>query len=198
MSAPVPSPPRSAPPSGRRAQTRARLIEAADILFRAKGVGAVSLQQIAAHAGVTTGAIYGNFADKDDLVLAVATEKSLKLNPRMEPGLPLEEQLRRLGEAVVAALPAFQPYVEVSLDLRLHALSRESLRQRMAAISAANCARFATRLTDELKQTDLPMPAAQFAVVLDALLTGLMIQRALAPELVTDEVIIAALEALAG
>ena len=156
------------------------------------------MQQIAAQAGVTTGAIYGNFADKDDLLLAVAAEKSLRLNPKMEPGLPLKLQLRRLGEAVVAALPGFQTYIGVSLDLRVHALSRESLRQRMAAVSAAGCARIAARLTDDLKQPDLPLPAAQFAVVLDALLTGLLIQRALAPELVTDELIIAALETLAG
>ncbi len=56
----------------RRAETRRRLIEAATELFEARGVEAVSLEEVAARAGLVKGTVYYNFAGKDDLVLAAA------------------------------------------------------------------------------------------------------------------------------
>ena len=55
----------------RREQTRDDLIAAADRLFVEGGFHATSLDQIAAAAGYTKGAVYSNFASKEDLFLAV-------------------------------------------------------------------------------------------------------------------------------
>lgn len=56
----------------RSAQTRVRLIEAASKLFAKKGYEAASLGDVATEAGFTKGAVYANFAGKEDLLLAVA------------------------------------------------------------------------------------------------------------------------------
>ena len=55
----------------RREQTRDDLIAAADRLFVEGGFHATSLDQIAAAAGYTKGAVYSNFASKEDLFFAV-------------------------------------------------------------------------------------------------------------------------------
>src|SRR4029079_11737574 len=55
----------------RREQTRDDLIAAADRLFVEGGFHATSLDQIAAAAGFTKGAVYSNFASKEDLFFAV-------------------------------------------------------------------------------------------------------------------------------
>src|SRR5690349_3254417 len=60
---------------GKRAQTREKLLDVAAALFEARGISAVSLDEVAAQAGLTKGAIYGNFASKDELVFAVANER---------------------------------------------------------------------------------------------------------------------------
>jgi AcrR family transcriptional regulator len=54
-----------------QAQTREALLAAALQLFDDKGFAATSITDIADQAGYTTGAVYSNFANKDDLFLAV-------------------------------------------------------------------------------------------------------------------------------
>ncbi len=54
-----------------REQTRERLFEAAAEVFERRGIGAASIETIAAAAGFTRGAFYSNFAGKDDLIIAM-------------------------------------------------------------------------------------------------------------------------------
>ena len=58
-------------PSARRTQTRDRLITAAVSVFADRGIIGASVVEISERAGFTRGAFYSNFADKDDLVLAM-------------------------------------------------------------------------------------------------------------------------------
>jgi AcrR family transcriptional regulator len=57
--------------TARRAQTRDRLMAAAARVFAERGVIGASVEEICEAAGFTRGAFYSNFADKDDLVLAL-------------------------------------------------------------------------------------------------------------------------------
>ncbi|MFI1911529.1 TetR/AcrR family transcriptional regulator [Nocardia sp. NPDC020380] len=54
-----------------QAQTRARLIESAATLYLRDGYAATSNNQVAEAAGYSRGAVYSNFASKEDLALAV-------------------------------------------------------------------------------------------------------------------------------
>ncbi|TCG05095.1 hypothetical protein BZM27_36245 [Paraburkholderia steynii] len=51
--------------------TREEILDAAEVLFARDGVSAVPLTSIARHAGLTTGAVYWHFADKDELLVAL-------------------------------------------------------------------------------------------------------------------------------
>lgn len=49
-------------------ETRAKLLDAAERLFAENGVTHTSMAQVAEHAGVTRGAIYHHFSNKQDLI----------------------------------------------------------------------------------------------------------------------------------
>jgi len=55
--------------------TRERLVDAAGARIARDGYDAVSLRDVAADAGMTTGAIYGHFRNKADLLAAVVAER---------------------------------------------------------------------------------------------------------------------------
>ncbi|HZU62212.1 MAG TPA: helix-turn-helix domain-containing protein, partial [Novosphingobium sp.] len=57
-----------------QAQTRARLIEAAQQLFMRDGFAATSIDAIAEAAGYSKGAVYSNFGSKEDVFLAALHE----------------------------------------------------------------------------------------------------------------------------
>ena len=59
----------------KRAASVERLLDAAEDLFVRDGVANVSLDRVATAAGLTRGAIYWNFADKEDLALAVIARR---------------------------------------------------------------------------------------------------------------------------
>ena len=56
----------------RQEQTRDRLLDAATKVFARRGYHEASVEEIAAEAGFTTGAVYSNFAGKEELFLALA------------------------------------------------------------------------------------------------------------------------------
>jgi AcrR family transcriptional regulator len=58
-------------PERRRQQTRDHLLEAAARVFGERGYHGASLDDIAAAAGFTKGAVYSNFKSKEDLFLAL-------------------------------------------------------------------------------------------------------------------------------
>jgi AcrR family transcriptional regulator len=61
-----------------REQTRDRLFKAAAQVFEQRGIGAASIEAIAAAAGFTRGAFYSNFAGKDALIIAMLEDHSVR------------------------------------------------------------------------------------------------------------------------
>ncbi len=57
-----------------RDATRERLFEAAARVFNERGIGAASIEAIAVAAGFTRGAVYSNFASKDELIIAMLAD----------------------------------------------------------------------------------------------------------------------------
>ena len=72
-------------------QTRNRILDAAEQVFYDKGVSRTSLADIAAHAGVTRGAIYWHFENKGDLFTAMFDRVLLPLDEFGAPPANAEE-----------------------------------------------------------------------------------------------------------
>ncbi len=64
--------------------TRERLLDAAEVMFRERGVTRTSLADVAAAAGVTRGAVYWHFEDKADLFRAMCERATLPMDAMFE------------------------------------------------------------------------------------------------------------------
>jgi TetR/AcrR family acrAB operon transcriptional repressor len=86
--------------------TREQLLDAAEQVFRERGVARTSLTEIAAAAGVTRGAVYWHFRDKADLFTAMCERATLPLDALVaEAGVAnSDDPLRVLRDLSVAAL----------------------------------------------------------------------------------------------
>jgi AcrR family transcriptional regulator len=173
------------------------LIEAAAQLIGEKGFDRTSLEEVAAKAGMTRGAIYGNFEDREDLFLAVVESRWKPIVPHLKPGATLKEQMRILGKAVVAALPARRSAAIGAVSFHLYVLTHPEMRTRLVQENARIYRRAAKELLGYVKSSELPMPAEKFVRVIHALTDGLFFTHFLNPELITGDVILAAFEALA-
>ena len=195
MSAAVDSSP---PASRKRAETIARLVEAANAVIAEKGFQRASLDEIAARAGLTKGAIYSNFGSKEDLFLAVAATHTAGFKLQLAPGVTLKENFRRLLDSYVAAFPETRAHAAFNAEFILYALTHDAMRQRWGDGFAQTVAGAAPKEVEAyLKRSGRP-PAKTFRVILHAMSTGLALQHALTPELVTEDVVRAAFKLLAG
>src|SRR5581483_12013626 len=96
---------RGQPKGDKRDRTRAKLLEAARALIREKGHEQTTLEEIAGRAGMTTGAIYGNFKNRDDLFIVLGQTYWAPIVPSAKPGASLAEILQSMAEATIAAMP---------------------------------------------------------------------------------------------
>src|ERR1051326_5472 len=96
-----PASPRSRPKGDKRERTRAKLLEAARSLIREKGHEHTTLEDIAERAGMTTGAIYGNFKNRDDLFIALGQTYWPPIKPRVKPGASFANVMQAMAEATI-------------------------------------------------------------------------------------------------
>lgn len=101
------------------ARNRLRVLEAAERLFGERGVAGVTMDDVAAAAGVGKGTLYRRFTDKGGLAVALLDQRERELQasmlagpPPLGPGAPPVERL----EAFVAA---YLVLVDRQLDLVL-------------------------------------------------------------------------------
>ena len=185
-------------PAGKRERTRAQLIEAAAAIIGEKGFHATTLDEVAARVGMSRGAIYGNFKNREDLFMEVVKQRWEPIVPELKPGATFREQMRAIGQAVVAAAPMREARAVGALSFQLYALTHPQMRKRIAKENAAIYQNLARELARLIPAQDLPMPAERFVRVLHAMTDGLLLMRAMTPELITDEVILSAFEMVAS
>lgn len=189
---------RRRPKGDKRARTRAALLEAARELIVERGFERTTLQAVAERAGMTSGAIYGNFLNRDDLFIALGQTYWAPVKPKIRPDSSFPEKMRALAEAYVAAIPDRQAAAFGRLTGLAHATVNDALRAEVGAITAASFATGAAWLRSVADEGGLPMPAETLVLLVHAVTEGLLFQRFVTPELVPDEAFYAAFAALAG
>lgn len=192
-----PDNPRRRPKGDKRERTRAALLDAALAVSREQGFD-FSLQDIAARAGMTTGAIYGNFRNRDDLLMALAERQWGTIRPVFAPGSSFAAKMAAVAEAVIASIPDREPAAVGALTFRAYALTHEEIRRRFRDSMAQGFETGAAWLATQLEEGEAPLPLNQLVRVINALIEGVLFQRFLTPDLMPDETIRAAFAALAG
>ena len=118
--------------------TREQLLDAAERVFRQRGVALSSLAEVAEAAGVTRGAVYWHFRDKADLCAAMCERAMLPLETMLShAGAALHDDpmgtLRELALAVLLRLardPRSQAVFEVMLYESEHACEMAPITER--------------------------------------------------------------------
>lgn len=177
----------------RQEQTRELLVEAAGRVFARRGYHRATVEEIAAEAGFTTGALYSNFETKETLFLAIADRQVESRVGEIaavahasvgdEPGAEAAAQLKSFLEADPDWPLLF--YEFWSLSVRNPEMGNELAKRRDAIRDA---------LADTLERVathhgfKLRFAAPTLATAIAACLNGLAFERAADPEALPDEV----------
>jgi AcrR family transcriptional regulator len=185
--------------SAKRAATRQRLVEAAAEAIGEKGFHAVTLDQIAARAGLTKGAVYDNFPSKEALFLAVVNaRRNFMPMPELPKSAPLQDRIRAYAAAIVADGEARKGQAPIRAEFLLYSLSRPELLEGVAEWTRRGFAWEEQRLLAVFDRKELPMAPDRFILLMEAMLPGLNFIKAQTPEIVTDEAVLDILRGLLG
>ena len=197
MTESTPSSRKGAPKGDKRARTRAALIAAAAEVIGERGYERTSLEAVAARAGMSRGAIYGNFRDKEELLLAFAETRWRPLRPTLRRGANLRAQLGIIGAAVAEVADQRRTEAAGVFSFLTYVATHEALRQSLVAANAEVYAAMASALAELVAPEQPRIPADQLVRILHGMSDGFVIARILQPEVFTTELIVAAFEALA-
>jgi AcrR family transcriptional regulator len=182
--------------SARKAQTRARLLEAAARVYARQGFNGATLDEVAAEAGFTKGAVYGHFGSKENLLLALMEEHlarqvleqiALFDRDRVTWERPLAGSARWMQELQEDPAP-FRLFIE----LWSYAQRDERLRARLAQGLQGlrvTFARFAMASATDAGLEPPQQATEQFANVMLALGLGLPILKLIDPESVPSSLL---------
>ena len=188
--------PRGRPKGDKRDRTRAALLAAARELVREKGYERTTLEKVAHRAGMTTGAIYGNFRNRDELFIALGLTYWAPVAPKVRPGATFAEAMHALAKATLAAVDERAPAAIGRLTGLAYTLKKKELRSRVVEVTRASY-EFGAEWLATFDPADLPIPPETLVRVIHALIEGLVMQRILTPELCPEDVFYGAFAALA-
>ncbi len=193
----------------RRQQTREVLLAAAADVFAERGFHGASLDQVAAAAGFTKGAVYSNFKNKDDLFLALIEAAYSREMAALRETLEGSEvpAVERLGDFVSIVRNELdrgpQDWNALYLEFSLYAMRNPAARARLNELEAddiRNVAEIIERGRQEgsaglaapsgvLDPIEPSESALQEARLITALFRGLGLMRSLNPDAVGADVL---------
>lgn len=195
MSEPASGPsPRIHPPrQARSRETLTRLLDATEAVLREGGLEAATVPAIAKRAGLSVGAVYRRFPDKDALLRAVHERTFVRVRElnesRMDPGIfagaTLEQWVGGMIRGIVYVYRQDRRLMQAMLEYS-ETHSDAGFRARAAETNQAALASFAELVKSKAAEVRHPRPetAARFALVtLGLLMRGLILADHTAPGL---------------
>jgi AcrR family transcriptional regulator len=126
----------------RREARRTQILEAARACLQEHGLEAVSMEMIIARSGLSTGAVYGYFKGKDEIINAAVTEGTAELGRYLVPVLsaaeppPLPELIGQVLD-VITEFGQRQPGLDL-LVVAVHGWSHSQSDPDLKAVAGAN------------------------------------------------------------
>ena len=170
----------------RRQQTRARLLDAAGQVFARRGFHAATVDEVAEAAGYTKGAVYSNFANKDELFLALLDQRLAAQLQQVEALYAIEsseELLAAMRGRTEQEFAAARDFGVLSLEFSLYAMRNPAAQAELATRYRQLRGRLAELITKRYAhhQTAPPMPPEHLAALVLATDTGLFLQYSAEP-----------------
>jgi AcrR family transcriptional regulator len=186
----------------RREQTREQLLEAAGRVFARRGFHGASVDEVAEEAGYTTGALYSNFAGKEDLFLSLlerfAARQLEEVVDAAAEGSTVGARARHGAASWMAFLEREPEMVPLFMEFWGYAVRTPELRPRFAEQRARVREIVAGLIEQGGRDLDLrfTVAPAQLAIAVEALADGLALQKLSDPDSVPDELFGTVLAAL--
>ena len=178
----------------RQERTREQLVAAASRVFARRGYHQATVEEIAAEAGFSTGAVYSNFSGKEQLFLALADRQ---VSERVAEIEAVADAAEREDDAGAEAAAQFRTFLERDPDWPLLFYEFWSLSVRNPDLQGELAKRrdaIRDALADTLERVaaqhgfELRFPPQTLATAIAASLNGLAFERAADPEALPDEV----------
>jgi AcrR family transcriptional regulator len=121
-------------PQVRTAETQKKILDAAQSIFSEQGFEKTQLEEVAARAGFTRGAIYAHYASKEDLFLALMEQRVLTKFTLVREALEVEPAISRrldMFKRWVSAQMHDQSWGTLMLEFKLYALRRPESREKL-------------------------------------------------------------------
>jgi AcrR family transcriptional regulator len=196
-----PSPPakpaRRAKPSRdeKKARTRRRLLDAAAEVFAHRGFAATSLDEVAEVAGFSKGAVYSNFAGKEDLFLSVLDEhvsrQMLDIRGDIDVTRTAGEQVMEAGERFMDLFQRERAWYLLSFEFLVYAARNPEFQVEFAARQRAQREAVIAILEENAAAMEIPMslPPERMAVALEALANGIAFAKLTDEQGVPDDLV---------
>lgn len=180
----------------RRQQTREYLLRAAAQVFAERGFHEATLDEVAAAAGYTKGAVYSNFKNKEDLFLALLEDAYARDMAAIKKTLEASDvpPEARLGD-FVQMMRGEMEYVPnlgaLYLEFHLYALRNPTARERMNELERADVRAIADILESERTQREIEIdePVERTARIIVALFRGISMMRTSDPEMAGEDLL---------
>ena len=121
-------------PQLRTAETVAKILDAAQEIFSEQGFEKTQLEEVAARAGYSRGAIYAHYTSKEDVFLALMEQRVLTKYTAMRQALEIEPIVsKRLAifKQWLGAQVSDQSWGTLMLEFKLYALRRPESRDKL-------------------------------------------------------------------
>jgi AcrR family transcriptional regulator len=184
--------PRRRTQAERRAETRASVLAAARSVFGRRGLRGASLEEIAEEAGVSRGAVYYNFDDKEHLFLTLLRERCAVRAERLRHARAASDdpgtEIRRIATRFIEDAEEDAEWTRLFAEFSALVAERPELRAEAAHELAACRDAIAEILERRLRDLGITseVPTDQLAAVTGALANGLALERLVEPTLPRD------------
>jgi AcrR family transcriptional regulator len=190
-------------PQVRTAETQKKILDAAQAIFSEQGFEKTQLEEVAAHAGYTRGAIYAHYASKEDLFLALMEQRVLTKFTLVREALEVEPvTARRLDmfKRWVSAQMNDQSWGTLMLEFKLYALRRPESREKLLRLydqmaNSSNADFIKILFGDDLSKTTRKGVERRLAVM-GAVMSAVVLESHFRPALLPKAQIHAVLEEL--
>jgi AcrR family transcriptional regulator len=182
----------------KREANRERILRAARAVFGARGYYGATIEEIAAEAGLSNGAIYYNFDSKGDLFLELLNERMEERVRHMHRTLAGEEKaggrdvgLDQEARDATRSLKESREWRLLLFEFVAHAVRTPSLRAKLRTHKRRHRAALAEVLEQRLAERGAasPLPSEQLALAAMALANGLAFEELSDPGAVPDELL---------
>jgi AcrR family transcriptional regulator len=192
-------------PERRRAMTRQHLLDAAAIVFARNGFHGSTLDEVAATAGFTKGAVYSNFKSKDDLFLELLDDRIDRqfaiVSEVLESGShDAADQFPRIREVLRSDMFWDESFITLWLEFVLYARRNPEAEAKLTASVQRSRAQVEALIQHEYAIIGVRpnYPTRDLAEISLALISGLAIDRLVNPSVVTDQTLDTTLSFLYG